>query len=58
MGSLETKFANLETNFAHLETKFADLKTDIQTSINSTMKWYIGGAGVILVALKALDLFI
>ena len=70
---LETKFANLETKveqrigaletkleqkIGSLETKFSDLKTDIQTSINSTMKWYIGGAGAVLIILKALDLFI
>ena len=33
-------------------------KREIQESINSTMKWYIGSAGVVLVVLKALDLFI
>lgn len=33
-------------------------KREIQESINSTMKWYIGSAGVVLVILKALDLFI
>ena len=61
MGSLEVNFAKLETKMEQrmgsLETKFSDLKTDIQTSINSTMKWYIGGAGIVLVLLKALDLF-
>ena len=58
MGSLENEFANLRTEFANLRTEFANLKTDIQVSINSTMRWYIGGAGAILIALKALDLFI
>ena len=33
-------------------------KREIQESINSTMKWYIGSAGIVLVVLKALDLFI
>ena len=62
MGSLENKFeqrmGSLENEFANLRTEFANLKTDIQVSINSTMRWYIGGAGAILIALKALDLFI
>ena len=33
-------------------------KREIQESINSTMKWYIGSAGIVLVVLKALDLFV
>jgi len=33
-------------------------KREIQESINSIMKWYIGSAGIVLVVLKALDLFI
>ena len=62
MGSLENKMeqrmGSLENEFANLRTEFVNLKTDIQVSINSTMRWYIGGAGAILIALKALDLFI
>ena len=61
--NLETKFANLETKFANLETKFANLETKfeqaqirMQQTIITTMKWYIGGAGVVLVLLKALDI--
>ena len=62
-GEMETKFANLETKFANLETKFANLETKfeqaqirMQQTIITTMKWYIGGAGVVLVLLKALDI--
>jgi predicted nuclease with TOPRIM domain len=66
---LEGKFTGLEGKFVGLEGKFdllqanlradmSDFKKDIQETINNTMKWYIGGAGVILVLLKSLDLFI
>jgi predicted nucleic acid-binding Zn-ribbon protein len=55
---IEQRIGGLEANFEALRTDFANLKTDIQESINSTMKWYIGGAGIILVLLKALDIFI
>ena len=64
-GEMETKFANLETKFANLETKFANLETKfeqaqirMQQTIITTMKWYIGGAGVVLVLLKALDIVV
>jgi hypothetical protein len=30
----------------------------MQQTIISTMKWYIGGAGVVLILLKALDIFV
>jgi uncharacterized coiled-coil DUF342 family protein len=50
--------ADNEKRFGELEVKFESLKVDIQESINSTMKWYIGSAGVVLIVLKALDLFI
>jgi len=55
---LETKFAGLETKFAGLETKFESAQVKMQETIVSTMKWYIGGAGVVLVLLKALDIFV
>jgi uncharacterized coiled-coil DUF342 family protein len=55
---LENKFANLETKFAGLETKFEQAQVKMQETIISTMKWYIGGAGVVLILLKALDIFI
>lgn len=29
-----------------------------EVTIISTMKWYIGGAGVVLILLKALDIFV
>lgn len=64
--SLEGKFdvfkaemrEDFEKRMGQLETKFATLETSIQKSINDTMKWYIGGAGVILIVLKALDIFV
>jgi hypothetical protein len=55
---LEQKFAHLETKFAHLETKFEQAQVKMQDTIISTMKWYLGGAGVVLILLKALDIFI
>ncbi|KIM03314.1 MAG: hypothetical protein KN64_12615, partial [Sulfurovum sp. AS07-7] len=55
---LETKFAGLETKFAGLETKFEAAQVKMQETIISTMKWYIGGAGVVLILLKALDIFV
>ncbi len=55
---VETKFAGLETKFAGLETKFESAQVRMQETIVSTMKWYIGGAGVVLVLLKALDIFV
>ncbi len=55
---VETKFSGLETKFAGLETKFESAQVRMQETIVSTMKWYIGGAGVVLVLLKALDIFV
>jgi uncharacterized coiled-coil DUF342 family protein len=50
--------ADNEKRFGAMEVKFEALKADIQESISSTMKWYIGGAGIILVVLKTLDIFV
>ena len=58
IGALETKFAQLETKFSQLETKLEQLRTDLQKTINDTIKWYIGGAGIIMFLLKSLDLLI
>ena len=55
---LETKFTGLETKFAGLETKFESAQVKMQQTIITTMKWYIGGAGIVLVLLKALDIFV
>ena len=52
--ALEGKF---DTKFSQLETKFEAAQVKMQETIISTMKWYIGGAGVVLILLKALDLF-
>ena len=61
-GKFETFKAEMREDFekrmGQLETNFSKLETNIQKSINDTMKWYIGGAGVILILLKALDIFI
>ncbi len=48
----------LENKFVGLEVKFEQAQVKMQDMIISTMRWYIGGAGVILVILKALDIFI
>ncbi|HRF57917.1 MAG TPA: hypothetical protein PLV58_11030 [Campylobacterales bacterium] len=55
MGSLETK---METRMGSLETKFEQAQVKMQQTIITTMKWYIGGAGIVLVLLKALDIFV
>jgi len=47
-----------ETKFSQLETKFESAQVKMQETIISTMKWYIGGAGVVLILLKALDIFV
>jgi hypothetical protein len=48
----------LEHRFSGLETKFEQAQVKMQDTIISTMRWYIGGAGVVLVLLKALNVFI
>jgi predicted nucleic acid-binding Zn-ribbon protein len=55
---LETKFAGLETKFAGLETKFEQSMVKMQAELISTIKWYIGGTGIVLVMFKALDMFV
>lgn len=66
---LEGKFSGLEGKFSVLEGKFntfkAEIKADLeshnskmQETIISTMKWYIGGTGIILILLKSLDIFV
>jgi len=65
----DVKFAQLQGEFNTLRGEFNTFKAEIiasneetkrqiQETINNTMKWYIGGAGIIIVALKALDIFI
>ena len=58
----DKKFIELEGKFetfrADVKKDLAEFKTDIQITINNTMKWYIGGAGIILVVLKTLDIFV
>jgi len=55
MGSFETK---MEAKMGSLETKFEQAQVKMQQTIITTMKWYIGGAGIVLVLLKALDIFV
>jgi predicted RNase H-like nuclease (RuvC/YqgF family) len=60
---------NLETRFNTLEEKFVSFTNEIraelqksqkemQENINRTITWLVGGAGVLLFSLKALELFI
>jgi len=67
--TLEGKLQNLEGKFENLETKFDTFKEEMsksfeqsqvkmQETIINTMKWYIGGTGIILIALKSLDVFV
>jgi uncharacterized coiled-coil DUF342 family protein len=50
--------AEFEKRMSSLETKFEQAQVKMQDTIISTMKWYIGGAGVVLILLKALDIFV
>ena len=62
VASLKGEFSDLKgefnTKFAQLETKFEQAQVKMQETIIGTMRWYIGGAGIILVVLKALDILI
>ncbi|MEO1953107.1 MAG: hypothetical protein ABGW74_00215 [Campylobacterales bacterium] len=59
---INNKFDGLSAEFqtfkADIRADLAEFKTDIQVTINNTMKWYIGGTGVILILLKSLDIFV
>lgn len=50
--------AEFEKRMGGLETKFEAAQVKMQETIISTMKWYIGGAGIVLILLKALDIFV
>ena len=58
----DVKFAQLQGEFntfkAEIIASNEETKKQIQEAINNTMKWYIGGAGIIIIVLKALDIFI
>jgi len=60
--ALEGKFSGLEGKFNTFKAEIrADLESHnvkMQETIISTMKWYIGGAGIVLILLKALDIFV
>ena len=62
VASLKGEFSSLKSEFntfkAEIIASNEQTKREIQETINSTMKWYIGSAGIVLVLLKALDLFI
>jgi len=57
-GKFEILSSDFDTKFSQLETKFESAQVKMQETIISTMKWYIGGAGVVLILLKALDIFV
>lgn len=68
-GEMENRFVAMEGRIDVLETKFDLFKAEmlakfeqshsrIQQTIISTMKWYIGGAGAVLVLLKAMELWL
>ena len=50
--------AEFEKRIGGLETKFEQAQVKMQETIIGTMRWYIGGAGVVLIVLKALDIFV
>jgi archaellum component FlaC len=54
----ERRIGALETKFSQLETKFEKAQADMRDTIITTMRWYIGGAGIVIVLLMALDLFV
>ena len=71
--ALEGKFTGLEEKFntfkaeiigefdrrmGTIEVKFEQSQVKMQETIITTMKWYIGGAGIVLILLKALDIFV
>ena len=62
VASLKGDFKLLENKFdtfkAEIREDIANLKVDVERSIKETMKWYIGGVGVVIVALKLLDVFV
>jgi uncharacterized coiled-coil DUF342 family protein len=69
VASLKNEFNGLKGEFdglrgefktfkAEIKADLAEFKTDIQVSINNTMKWYIGSIGIVLVAMKALDILL
>jgi len=61
-GKFQTFAAEMRSDFEKrmgaLETRFEQAQVKMQETIISTMRWYIGGAGVVLVLIKALDVFV
>jgi len=62
VASLKGEFNGLKGEFqtfkAEMMTEFEKAHVKMQETIISTMKWYIGGAGIVLILLKALDIFV
>ena len=62
LDEVTTDVASLKGEFktfkSEIRADLAEFKTDIQLTINNTMKWYIGSIGVVLVLMKALDILI
>ncbi len=55
LGELE---ARMEKRMGELETRIEAAQVKMQETVLTTVKWYIVGAGVVLVVMKALDLFV
>jgi hypothetical protein len=51
-------FGEFEKRMGALETKFEQAQVKMQETIISTMRWYIGGTGLIFILLKSLDIFV
>ena len=62
VSSLKSDFKLLENKFdtfkAEIREDIAKLNTNVEKTIKETMKWYIGGVGLVIVALKLLDVFV
>ena len=62
VSSLKGDFKLLENKFdtfkAEVREDIAKLNTNVEKTIKETMKWYIGGVGLVIVALKLLDVFV
>jgi len=62
VASLKGEFNVLKQEFETFKEEIKGImeksQKEIQQTINNTMKWYIGGTGVILVTLKMLDIFV
>jgi uncharacterized coiled-coil DUF342 family protein len=51
-------FGEFDRRMGALEVKFEQAQVKMQDTIISTMKWYIGGIGLIFIVLKSLDIIV